>query len=234
MPNWVELLNLHAALLPLLGAFYIIQLPSHPERKVAKPILLGLLVTLGSWVQTGTLSGLLQGVLYGLSTFGAAMAAPGRWWNERRRGGKSVWKVIGWGVVFGLVQVGMELLFGLMVRGTVEESSMRALLAGSPWPWLFPAGAAVAAGIYEELVYRRLADVWLSRWFPGWVVALLSSLLWACTHTAAGVSPWYVQVLELGLVVGPLSYAFYRRFGLLAVMVAHGAYNLGAALMALL
>ncbi|MBL0387390.1 CPBP family intramembrane metalloprotease [Tumebacillus sp. ITR2] len=230
MREFVELVQMHEWLLPLLGAFYIIQLFSNSERGVRIPAMLGVAVGLGSWAQTGTMVGAMQGLLFGLATFGAAVAAYG--WQVRVSIRKWVslrmWRGIGFGVLFGGVQLGIGLLFSYVVQrlgGSVDEGSVREIVEQSPWPWLIPVAVGVAAGVYEELVYRKLADVWLSRWMPGWAVVLVSSFLWACTHGTGDVSPWYLRLVELGLIVGPLSFGFYRRFGLFPTVIAHGFYN---------
>jgi membrane protease YdiL (CAAX protease family) len=221
-----ELLNLHVFLLPLLGAYYLVM---RKKDNVTTPLLLGAVVCLATWVQWGTVYGVLQGVLFGLATFGAATAGYGgklslrQWWTGRkwRRG---VWL----GVVFAGVQLGIGLLVATLAQpegGTLADESVREVITRSPWPWAVPVAAGAAAGIYEELVYRRLADVWLRRWMPGVAVAMVSSLLWAATHVTGAGPASYRQLLELGLLIGPLSYWFYRRYGLFPAVLAHGIYN---------
>ncbi|WP_245884583.1 CPBP family intramembrane glutamic endopeptidase [Tumebacillus permanentifrigoris] len=231
----IELMNFHTIVLPLVGAYYLLtrikQLPT-------TPLLLGLVVWLTTWVQWGSMYGALQGLLYGLATFGAGVVgvrgplSMRQWWGASGganwRPGLVFWRKVGLGVVFAAVQVGLGLLVVSVVQllgGTLPEESVHEVLARSPWPWAVPIAAGLAAGIYEELVYRRLADVWLRRWMPGWGVALLSSLLWAGTHVAGDASSGYVRMVELGLLIGPLSYWFYRRYGLFPSILAHGFYN---------
>lgn len=264
-----EWLSWHTLVLPLLGAYYLLPTTKKRSVDIKIPLCLGGVVLLATGVQAGTLANWLQGLLYGIATFGAAMAgAVGQHVTHRHRerllgvegatpptasstvegadptnhSGSSrfslygLWRGLLLGAVFCGVQLAIGLLFAKVVQemgGSMDSASVQELVAQSPWPWLLPIATGLAAGIYEELVYRKLADVWLRRWLPRWYIALVSSLLWASTHTLEGITPWYWRIVELGLIVGPLSFWFYRRFGLFPTIVAHAGYNATVVLLAL-
>ncbi|ARU63581.1 hypothetical protein CBW65_23135 [Tumebacillus avium] len=135
--------------------------------------------------------------------------------------------IAGYGV-FGVLAGASTILAWVAAQAGFWFSDLRPqeALALSPWPVLLTGVAAAAAAINEELIFRRLGNFVLNRLLKSWIAAaILSSLVWSMGHLTYDVSPWYYRILELGLVIGPLFFWLYRRYGLGAVITGHFLYN---------
>jgi membrane protease YdiL (CAAX protease family) len=190
------------------------------------PLLLALLTAAGLLFQSPVPAALLPALLYALIVFAIALTS----YEGRPISPPLVIKrhlMIAY--AFFLLQALIGSLFSwTAVRLGAEITDLEAStrLAATPWPWLLPLGAGLAASLYEELLYRKFLPCFLSRWLRSDVaLALVTSLLWALTHLAPGVTPWYLRLIELGLLIGPLTYYASRRFGLFVVITAHYLYN---------
>jgi membrane protease YdiL (CAAX protease family) len=228
--RWAGILNLAVLAVPVAG-FFAHWSDRQRGRKLYGEALISLSVAAAYWLKEMSLSGLLQGMVYGAIVFGALCIVwrgrLGLWSQVQEPGGLMRQAVAGYGV-FGVL-AGMSVLFLWAADALGAWSSdlqAQEAAALTPFPFLLPLFAAGAAAVYEELLYRKLGDVWLRRWTgSGIAAALLSSLIWSTAHLQYGVWPWYLRIVELGLLIGPALYLMYRRYGLVAVMTGHFLYN---------
>lgn len=162
--------------------------------------------------------GVMQFVYKGRIQLFAVLRSPGRLGLQLLAGYGlfAVTALIGW----GMAQLAEAL------GGSYGDPRIAGELAQSPWPVLTVLAAPFAPALMEELVYRRFAAEWLQRWIRSpWVIALLSSMVWAGAHLSGDVNPWYLPLIEFGLLAGPLSFWVYRRFGLFSVIAGHYLHN---------
>ncbi|HEU4965621.1 MAG TPA: CPBP family intramembrane glutamic endopeptidase [Bacilli bacterium] len=171
----------------------------------------------------------LQAVMVGLAAVGAVQFSTANAIGSSTRGPNRIGRnvLLGYGMFLITAFVSFAMTQLAQVFGwSYGDTRVAEELARSEWPFLVVVAAPLAPAILEELVYRQVADRWLSRWLhsPVWTAAL-SSLLWAGAHLGAGTAPWYLPLIELGLIVGPLSFYLYRRYGLFTVIVGHYLHN---------
>jgi hypothetical protein len=196
------------------------------------PIVAGTLTVLAICVQEGFAQGFGDGLLYGLSVVVVMQIVYRGQLDRQLRFLNSNWtlqKVVLGYCLFG-IQAGVSVLFAWVAEqcgGWMSEAQGQELIALSHFPLLLPLATGVAGAIFEELVYRKWADVWLRRLARStWLTGLLSSVLWSLGHLGYDVAPWYLRIIELGLVMGPLSFWMYRTYGLFSLILAHFLYNL--------
>lgn len=199
------------------------------EMKWRMPILLGSLTWLFSTLMYGgNLNGMIMGFIYGLAVVGVVQYA-----DRGQLSGTSLFEKGGLvarrlflGYLFFGLQVAVTALFWWVAAWFGGSYQTEQPVVASPYPFLLPLAFAVAPALFEELVYRRFADVWLTRLTGSvWVAAIVSSLFWSFTHLSDVVSPWYLRIIELSLVIGPLVFWLYRRYGVLPAVVSHFLYN---------
>ncbi|WP_026675035.1 CPBP family intramembrane glutamic endopeptidase [Alkalihalobacterium bogoriense] len=93
--------------------------------------------------------------------------------------------------------------------------------------WLLPFFAlsiGITAAIMEETVFRRYLASVMDKIHPIFAV-LVSSFLWAVLHLGYDVFPWYLRIIELTLIIGPVLYWIYKRYGFLTAIYCHYFYN---------
>lgn len=183
------------------------------------------------WLMNPSPAGLMTGLLYGMILFCVFVitAESGlplhQRWNEPGRFRHQI--IAGYGI-FGVL-AGVSTVLGWIADQAgfwFSDLRQQEVIALSPWPVLLTVAAAAAAALNEELIFRRLGNLFLTRLLKSWIAAaILSSLVWSLGHLAYDVSPWYYRILELGLVIGPLFFWLYRRYGLGAVITGHFLYN---------
>lgn len=88
----------------------------------------------------------------------------------------------------------------------------------------FPLCIGVTAAICEEILYRLCLDKLFSK-LPVWLVALVSSFIWALVHLGYEVFPWYLRVIELTLFIGPFLFYIYKKFSIKTSMMTHYFFN---------
>jgi membrane protease YdiL (CAAX protease family) len=229
----IQLFNSYLALLPLAGLYVLFRMPDRRRVKWKLPVVVGLLTIFASWLEAGGgVEPLPQSLLNGLTVLGILVLAkvrdrmpyPIRPVRESRA------LQLRAGYLFAVVQIVVSLLFtwiAVHLGATISADVLPKRLDDSPWPWLLPPAIGIAAALYEEIVFRLGADVFLARYLKSTLLTgLVSSLLWSLIHISTDVTPWYLRIIELGLLIGPLSYWFYRRYGLLATILAHALYNM--------
>lgn len=95
-------------------------------------------------------------------------------------------------------------------------------------PWylipIFTLSVGIAASISEEAIFRRYFYHMLHH-RAKWLAILLSSFLWGVMHIGYDMHPFYLMILELTLIAGPIFYWIYWRYGFLAVVMTHFFYN---------
>ncbi|NJO42771.1 MAG: CPBP family intramembrane metalloprotease [Cyanobacteria bacterium CRU_2_1] len=96
---------------------------------------------------------------------------------------------------------------------TVLEEGDRVALA------IFLFTAAVAAPVFEELLFRGFLLPSLTRYVPVWGAIVLSSLLFAIAHLSLS------EVLPLAVLGSVLGFVYTRSRGLLAPMLLHSLWN---------
>lgn len=112
-------------------------------------------------------------------------------------------------VLAGLALLPAQHHFGLVA------TDQRAVFGMLPLPLLLL--TALVAGVTEELVYRGFLQGYLFRRFPVWLAVTLQALLFALPHGTYGNWSHVLATFAIGIAAG----LAYRRFGLLALMLAH-------------
>ncbi len=96
---------------------------------------------------------------------------------------------------------------------------------GTWLPFLEPFTHSFRAAVSEELMYRFFAIALLLKYTRSpFVAALIPAIIWGFAHSHYPVFPFYTRGIELtleGLVYGYI----FMRYGLIAVIVAHYAYD---------
>ena len=187
----------------------------------------GVALVTGFLAGNGTISALQQGAVYGLSVLGLVNAFYGTQlrWRSLLPAARQLLAGLG---AFG-VHLGIGVLFlwlATLLGATGDDSALHQRIAASPWPWLMPLAIGVSAALFEELVFRKWIDALFTRWTRSWIVtAFVSSLLWSLVHLQYDVSPWYLRLIEIGLLTGPVSFWIYKKYGLYAAVLGHLFYN---------
>ncbi|MGZ4112157.1 MAG: CPBP family intramembrane glutamic endopeptidase [Tumebacillaceae bacterium] len=232
MEELAGLFDLIVLLFPLVGLYvFLFRAKLMVGMRWGVPIAAGGLTMLAIGLQAGNMDGMGEGLLYGASVVVVMQMVYRGQLDE-----KTLWLSEHWtrrNVVLGYclfgVQAGVGVLFAYAserLGGWTSVVQGKEMIALSSWPLLLPLATGVAASIFEELVYRKFADVWVRRFVrTTWLTGLLSSVLWALGHLGYDVAPWYLRIIELGLVVGPLSFWMYRMYGLFPAILAHFLYN---------
>jgi membrane protease YdiL (CAAX protease family) len=89
---------------------------------------------------------------------------------------------------------------------------------------LFFVTAAIAAPIFEELLFRGFLLPSLTRYFPIWGAIALSSLIFAVAHLSLS------EVLPLTVLGMVLGFVYTRSGNLLSSMLLHSLWNSGTLL----
>ncbi len=228
--KWAGWFQLAVLILPLIGMWRLMRGDGGARRLYGELALSGA-VAIAFWLKGLSADYLLQGVVYGAIVFGVlAIVKESKWpADKKRQSARSLHdQILAGYCIFGVL-TGCSVLFSWgadLLGAWSSDLQAQEAVALAPLPFLLPLIAAGTAAVYEELVYRKLGDLWLSRLFkPGAVVALLCSLIWSTAHLQYGVWPWYLRIIELGLIIGPLLFFLYRRYGLVAVITGHFLYN---------
>ncbi|TCP54534.1 membrane protease YdiL (CAAX protease family) [Tumebacillus sp. BK434] len=211
----------------VVSAFYTVWKRGLGGRRLTGEALVSASMPALCWLIEPSLAGLLKGVAYAgiLFSLFVITAPSGPTLLQRVKDPDWLHRQVtaGYGV-FGIL-AGVSTLLSWLASAFgfwASDLQQQETLALSPWPLLLTGVAAVMAALSEELIFRRLFGRWLQ---PALVAALASSLLWSLTHLSYDVSPWYYRILELGLVIGPLFFWLYRRYGLGAVITGHFLYD---------
>jgi stage V sporulation protein SpoVS len=98
-------------------------------------------------------------------------------------------------------------------------------ILATPLPWLYPITAGLAASIDEEFLFRLFSISLLLRFAKNRTVAiLLPAIIWGFLHSNYPQDPEYTRGLEL-TIVGVAYGAVFLRYGIVATLVSHYAYN---------
>ncbi|MEM1367175.1 MAG: type II CAAX endopeptidase family protein [Cyanobacteria bacterium P01_H01_bin.15] len=138
---------------------------------------------------------------------------------------------LGWGIAGYLVAVPVVVLVSLINQqlwqgqGGSNPLLLLALQAQDRWALLiFFLTAAIAAPIFEEIMFRGFLLPSLTRYVPVWAAIVLSSLVFSFAHLSlAEVLP----LTALGVVLGIV---YTRSRNLLASMLVHSLWNSGTLL----
>ncbi|MBD3881646.1 CPBP family intramembrane metalloprotease [Phormidium tenue FACHB-886] len=99
-----------------------------------------------------------------------------------------------------------------LLQIVLEEGDPVALL-------LFFLTAAIAAPVFEELLFRGFLLTSLTRYMPVWGAIALSSLIFATAHLS------FSEILPLSVLGSVLGFVYTRSRGLLAPMLLHSLWN---------
>ena len=89
---------------------------------------------------------------------------------------------------------------------------------------IFFSTAAIAAPIFEEILFRGFLLPSLTRYFPTWGAIVLSSLIFAIAHLSLS------EVLPLTVLGMTLGFVYARSGNLLSSMLLHSLWNSGTLL----
>jgi hypothetical protein len=89
---------------------------------------------------------------------------------------------------------------------------------------IFFSTAAIAAPVFEEIIFRGFLLPSLTRYFPVWIAIVLSSLLFSIAHLSLSE---VLPLTALGLVLGIV---YTRSRNILASMIVHSLWNSGTLL----
>jgi hypothetical protein len=89
---------------------------------------------------------------------------------------------------------------------------------------IFFSTAAIAAPLFEEMIFRGFLLPSLTRYFPVWGAIVLSSLLFSIAHLSLSE---VLPLTALGLVLGIV---YTRSRNILASMIVHSLWNSGTLL----
>lgn len=216
--------NLLLLLFSAMGFYFLLQ----GRVKATPPIVLGGAAVLSGWLAGGgTVSAFLQGAVYGLAVFGLVHNIYGERLLLRNLLPTSRLLLAGLGA-FG-VHLGVGLIFlwiSSWFGATGADTGLRDRIIAAPWPWLLPLAIGFSAALFEELVFRKWMDTYLTALTRSWIVtAFISSFLWSLTHLQYSVSPWYLRIVEITLFTGPVSFWIYKKYGLYPAILGHLLYN---------
>jgi membrane protease YdiL (CAAX protease family) len=146
---------------------------------------------------------------------------PENWFNLT---GKRNWLAWGWGGFFAalplvfLVQVINQQIWqgqggsNPLLQTVLEEGDAFALV-------IFFMTAAIAAPVFEEIMFRGFLLPSLTRYFPVWGAIALSSVIFALAHLSLS------EVLPLTALGSVLGVVYVRSRGLFASMLLHSLWN---------
>ncbi len=146
---------------------------------------------------------------------------PEGWFRLRLR-----WGALGWGLRGYLMAVPLVVLVSLLNQqiwqGNGGANPLYGLILESNDPLakvFFFVTAAIAAPLFEEIIFRGFLLASLTRYLPVWAAIVTSSLIFALAHLSlAEVLP----LMTLALVLG---YVYSRSRNLLAPMLVHCLWN---------
>lgn len=149
------------------------------------------------------------------------LAAPWFQW-----GGSGRW--LGWGlggyfVALPLV-IGVSLINQQIWDGQGGSNPILSIVVGTDRPWallLLFGTAAIAAPLFEEVMFRGFLLPSLGRYFPAWGAIGLSSLIFSLAHLSLS------EVLPLTVLGMVLGVVYWRSQFLLAPILLHGLWNGG-------
>jgi uncharacterized protein len=148
------------------------------------------------------------------------------WFRVSLSGNWLPWGLGGYLVAFPLV-LGVSILNSQIWQGQGGSNPLLPIVLEGKSPValaLFLVTTAIAAPVFEELLFRGFLLPSLSRYFSTWNAVLLSGLIFAVVHLSlAEVLPLTV----LGIVLG---FVYARTQNLLASMLLHGLWNAGTIL----
>lgn len=129
-------------------------------------------------------------------------------------------------VVVGSVSLWVATKLGSAPDDPIAHGTLDAIIdpGGGFWRWVLVAGAVIATPIYEEILFRGLAQSALVAVLPWrWVGVLTSTGLFTLVHVSGGIDGHSLPAIAtIGLAMG----IAYERTGKLAVPIAmHAAFN---------
>lgn len=155
---------------------------------------------------------------------------PPDWFALRWRSRWPLWGIGGYWVALPLV-IGTSLLNQLFWQGRGGSNPLLELVldtgsrSGLFWFWVT---AAIAAPLFEEVLFRGFLLASLTRWVPVRGAVVLSGLLFALAHLSLSE---VLPLFALGCLLGDV---YARSRNLLAPMLIHGLWNSGTLLSLLL
>lgn len=147
-------------------------------------------------------------------------------WFRIKRNNWLVWGVGGYLVAIPLVVI-VSIINQQIWQGQGGSNPLLFLAVQAQDPialGIFFTTAAIAAPVFEEIIFRGFLLPSLTRYFPVWAAIVLSSLLFSIAHLSLSeVLPLTVLGLVLGIV-------YTRSRNLLASMIVHSLWNSGTLL----
>lgn len=148
---------------------------------------------------------------------------PENWFSIKWRDNWIVWGLGGYFVAFPLVLL-VSILNQQLWQGqggsnplillVLESQNKLALL-------IFLATAAIAAPIFEEIIFRGFLLASLTRYFPAWGAIVVSSLIFSTAHLSLS------EVLPLTMLGIILGFVYNRSQNLLSSILLHSLWNSG-------
>jgi uncharacterized protein len=139
---------------------------------------------------------------------------------------KLSWGALGWGLRGYLIAVPLVVLVSLLNQqlwqGNGGANPLYGLILESNDPLakvFFFVTAAIAAPLFEEIIFRGFLLASLTRYLPVWAAIGVSSLIFALAHLSLA------EVLPLTTLALVLGYVYSRSRNLLAPMLVHCLWN---------
>jgi uncharacterized protein len=136
------------------------------------------------------------------------------------------WGALGWGLGGYLIALPLVVLVSLVNQqiwqGNGGANPLYGLILESNDPLakvFFFVTAAIAAPLFEELIFRGFLLASLTRYLPVWAAIVSSSLIFALAHLSLA------EVLPLSTLALVLGYVYSRSRNLLAPMLIHCLWN---------
>ncbi len=148
------------------------------------------------------------------------------WFRVALSGNWLPWGLGGYLVAFPLV-LGVSIVNSQIWQGQGGSNPLLPIVLEGKSPValaLFLVTTAIAAPIFEELLFRGFLLPSLSRYFSTWNAVLLSGLIFAVVHLSLS------EVLPLTVLGIVLGFVYARTQNLLASMLLHGLWNAGTIL----
>lgn len=136
------------------------------------------------------------------------------------------WGALGWGLGGYLIALPLVVLVSLLNQqiwqGNGGANPLYGLILESNDPLakvFFFVTAAIAAPLFEEIIFRGFLLASLTRYLPVWAAIVTSSLIFALAHLSLA------EVLPLSTLALVLGYVYSRSRNLLAPMLVHCLWN---------
>ncbi len=145
------------------------------------------------------------------------------WFRWGGSGRWLLWGLGGYFVALPLV-IGISLINQQIWDGQGGSNPILSIVVGTDRPWallLLFGTAAIAAPLFEEVMFRGFLLPSLGRYFPAWGAIGLSSLIFSLAHLSLS------EVLPLTVLGMVLGVVYWRSQSLLAPILLHGLWNGG-------